>query len=450
MLERINAMTPHAALLALALAQICALQSHAYTQTDPDNRLLVLLDDDSIETSHSKFLASLRAKGFNLDLRLASSSDLSLQRDGAYIYAGIALLCPTSPTISSSLPTDKLTAFLEAGRDIFLTASSAPSAYTKSVAQLMGVDLADTPLIDHVNAFPGLDAGDHTYIAAGGRVPSRQMFGTAGLDDPIVFKGPGATLFRDNELVDSVIWGAASAYAGQVGKPVRGSQRAVGGQTVLAAALSTRTHSRAVYFGSLIALSDGAFAAAGPDHSEALTSLAAWTYGHAGVIELRDVRHFARDGDGVQRDSYRVKDVLVFEARLVEWDGEAREWRPFEAHDVQLEFVMLNPWVRTRLRMDSAGGSGAYRAEVQVPDQIGVYKFVVEYYRAGVSHISYAQVVPIRPYLHNEYKRFIVQAYPYYATSFSMLVGVLLLGVVLMYGNTGDGSAAGKGKNKSI
>lgn len=438
-------MTPFAALLTLALAQICLLGSHAYTQSATESRLLVVLDDDSIKTSHSQLLDSLRAKGFDLDLQLASSSDISLQRDGAYVYSGIALLCPTSPTISSSLPASKLTAFLDSGRDIFLAAAPVPSTYTKSVAQLMGVDLADAPLIDHVRPFAGLDGGDHTFIHAGGRVPSTHMFGNAALDGQIAFKGPGATLFRDNELVDSVMWGSGSAYAGQVGKKVRGAQRAVGSQAVMAAALATRANSRAVYFGSLQALSDGAFQAAGSDHAEALASLAAWTYGHAGVLEMRDVRHFARDSDGMQQDSYRVKDVLVFEARIVEWDGASREWRPFQADDVQIVFVMLNPWVRTRLRPDTSNETGLYRAEVQVPDQIGVYKFAVEYYRPGVSHISFAQVVPIRPYLHNEYKRFIVQAYPYYATSFSMLVGVLLLGVVLLYGNTGEDLPKGKG-----
>ena len=72
-------------------------------------------------------------------------------------------------------------------------------------------------------------------------------------------------------------------------------------------------------------------------------------------------------------------------------------------------------------------------AIVQVPDQIGVYKFVVAHHRTGISPINLQEVVPVRPFLHNEYDRFLRQALPYYVTTFMMIFGVLLLGVVLLY-----------------
>ena len=45
---------------------------------------------------------------------------------------------------------------------------------------------------------------------------------------------------------------------------------------------------------------------------------------------------------------------------------------------------------------------------------------------------SYGQV-PVRPFRHDEYERFIVSAYPYYASAASLMVAFLMLDFVLLY-----------------
>jgi oligosaccharyltransferase complex subunit beta len=117
------------------------------------------------------------------------------------------------------------------------------------------------------------------------------------------------------------------------------------------------------------------------------------------------------------------------------WNGAEARWGSFSANDIQLEFVMLNPWVRTRLTQVGNGDNSTYKATVPVPDQIGIYKFLISYHRPGVSGLEVSQVVPVRPYLHNEYPRFIPMAYPYYAAAFAMLLSVFLLGIVLLFGS---------------
>ena len=42
-----------------------------------------------------------------------------------------------------------------------------------------------------------------------------------------------------------------------------------------------------------------------------------------------------------------------------------------------------------------------------------------------------SETVPIRPFKHNEYERFIGQAFPYYASAASMMAGFLALGALL-------------------
>lgn len=76
---------------------------------------------------------------------------------------------------------------------------------------------------------------------------------------------------------------------------------------------------------------------------------------------------------------------------------------------------------------------GNYTAHIKVPDVYGVFKFVVDYQRPGFSHISLSEQLPVRPFRHDEYERFLVAAYPYYASAASLMVAFLVLDFCLLY-----------------
>lgn len=50
-----------------------------------------------------------------------------------------------------------------------------------------------------------------------------------------------------------------------------------------------------------------------------------------------------------------------------------------------------------------------FSTQVKVPDQYGVFKWVLQYHRQGYSYIDMSETVPIRPFRHDEYERFILQ-----------------------------------------
>jgi oligosaccharyltransferase complex subunit beta len=111
---------------------------------------------------------------------------------------------------------------------------------------------------------------------------------------------------------------------------------------------------------------------------------------------------------------------------------------------------------------------GLYSTSFKVPDVYGVFQFKVEYQRLGYTGVSLAKQVghevpsflvpifipsigpssivrnkncisyfvclmqiPVRPYRHNEYERFITSAYPYYAASFSTVRSTLIYSQVI-------------------
>ena len=101
--------------------------------------------------------------------------------------------------------------------------------------------------------------------------------------------------------------------------------------------------------------------------------------------------------------------------------------------DAQLEFVMMDPYVRVNLTrtvcdnssnscpISSDQSSSYYTTEFTVPDKYGIFKFRFAYRRHGFSVLHYEEEISIRPFKHDEYERFIPAAYPYYLSVFALI-----------------------------
>ena len=105
------------------------------------------------------------------------------------------------------------------------------------------------------------------------------------------------------------------------------------------------------------------------------------------------------------------------------------EWVAFAGNDVQMDFHRLDPFVRTPLQ----NKNGVNSVDFTLPDVYGVFQFKVNYNRLGYTRIDNAVQVSVRPLRHNQYERFISTAYPYYFSSFSMMIGVSLLAFAVLY-----------------
>lgn len=92
----------HLAALLLLLALTAAVSGE--DEGPRGRRLLVLLDDLAVRSSHSAFFGSLQSRGFDLDFRLADDPKLSLHRYGQYLYDGLVLFAPSTTRECSFLP----------------------------------------------------------------------------------------------------------------------------------------------------------------------------------------------------------------------------------------------------------------------------------------------------------------------------------------------------------
>ena len=67
-------------------------------------------------------------------------------------------------------------------------------------------------------------------------------------------------------------------------------------------------------------------------------------------------------------------------------DNGTSAWGPFAVSDMQFDFTMLDPHVRTALLEDKSASppvGTTYTVNFKAPDRHGVFKFLVDYYRPG-------------------------------------------------------------------
>lgn len=156
-------------------------------------------------------------------------------------------------------------------------------------------------------------------------------------------------------------------------------------------------------------------------------AMAKWVFKENGVIRASDVQHH-KVGEKEAPSSYTIMDDVVYSIKVERLVGE--RWIPFVTDDLQLEFVRIDPFVRTTLKHV---GNGRYEARFKIPDVYGVYQFKVDYTRIGWTHLYSTTQVSVRPLQHTQYERFILSAYPYYASVFSMMGGVFLFSIVFLH-----------------
>ena len=118
-------------------------------------------------------------------------------------------------------------------------------------------------------------------------------------------------------------------------------------------------------------------------------------------------------------------------------------WAPYTGGDPQVEFVMLDPYVRADLTEGGAAAAegrgaaghpaGTYAATFAVPDVYGVFHFRLHYRRPGATVLHDEAQVSVRPLRQDEHERFLPAAWPYYATVAVLSAAVLLFSAAFLH-----------------
>lgn len=328
----------------------------------------------------------------------------------------------------------------------------------KDIANECGVDIKSIPVWDY---FSHEKSSDATVIATSkiaNGLPKSALHALVGGDKKlkVYYKGTVLSITAEQEFRVPILSGEGTAFAAASSDAQLKQTSLISGlNALLVAGIQARNNARAVFCGSVDALSDAFISLPESNNLEFFKEITRWGFGERGILRAVNIKHHLESGGApetqikhVNREDlpksmfpdpeiapnslvYRIKDDIVFKFDIQQNIAGANDWHPYNANDVQLEFVMLDPYIRQGVT--NVNKNGQYEIHFKIPDVYGVYKFRVMYRRPGYSTLSVEEQVSIRPYRHNEYERFIVAALPYYTSAFTMMIGVFIFSLFFLF-----------------
>jgi oligosaccharyltransferase complex subunit beta len=406
-----------------------------------DRRILVLLDDLALQSSHSLFFDSLSSRGYALEFKLADDPKIGLKRYGQYLYDGLILFAPSADRFGGNIDSAAIVDFVDAGHDLIIAADNSASERIREIATECGVDFDDDQaamVVDHTSYAVSDTEGDHTLIASDDFIQSEVLLGSNKIEAPILFQGIGHSLNPANSLVLKVLSASSAAYSANPKTKLSSPPSLTGSAISLVSVVQARNNARVLISGSLSMFSNRFFrsgvqkAGSSIKHAKSgneqfLTELSKWVFHERGHLKAVNVRHH-KVGEANEPSMYRINDDLEYAVEIYEWSG--KSWEPYVANDVQVQFYMMSPYVLKTLSTDQ---KGLYFTAFKVPDVYGVFQFKVEYKQLGYTSLSLSKQIPVRPFRHNEYERFLTAAFPYYGASFSMMAGFFMFTFAYLY-----------------
>jgi oligosaccharyltransferase complex subunit beta len=402
-------------------------------------KTLVLLDNWAIRETHSIFFKTLRDRGYDLTYKTADDSSLSLVKYGEFLYDNLIIFAPSVEEFGGSVDVQAITNFIDGGGNVLVAASSNIGEAIRDLASECGIEFDEekTAVIDHLN-YDVSDTGRHTLIVADPQnlISAPIMVGSMKVS-PLLFRGIGMTADAENPLVLDVLHASWTSYSFNPEEKITEYPHAVGQNTLLIAGQQARNNARVLFFGSLDFFSDEFFTSSVQNanggqkfgqsgNQELAVSLSQWVFKEKGVLRVGKVQHHI-SGEARPPTAYTIMDTVDYSIEIEKLEN--GKWVPFVADDVQLEFVRIDPFVRTTL----TGKAGIFHTKFMLPDVYGVYQFIVDYNRMGFTHLYSSTQVSVRPLEHTQYERFIPSAFPYYASAFSMMFGVVLFSLVFLH-----------------
>jgi len=400
-------------------------------------RVLALLENWSVRETHSMFFGQILEQGFTVDYKVADDPTLAIKKYGEYLYDNLVIFAPSVEEFGGGLSSEAIVEFIDDGGNVLMAGGSNTGDAIKDIASECGFEADDegTFVIDHMN-FDMKDEGQHTLVVADASnlVSSPYIVGTG--KSSILYRGVGLVTDSSNPLVIDILSSSSTSYSHNPLESITTYPHATGRNTLLIAGLQARNNARVIFSGSLELFSDNFFSAEverstggqaeQSGNSELASALISWCFHKSGVIRVDKTEH-KLVGDNTTPEYYTVMEECVYTVTMSELvDG---EWVPFQGQDVQMEFVRIDPFIRQK--MVNTGGKLA--AKFTIPDVYGVFKFKVNHNRLGLTGVSTSTQVSVHPTKHDMYERFIVSAYPYYASAFSMMGGLVLFSIVFLH-----------------
>ena len=411
-------------------------------------KTLVLLDDWHTIDTHSLFFNQIKDMGYTLEYKMIDDNDIKLTYFGEYLYTNIIYMASSyNEDISkkSEINIQNLLKFIDEGHDMLLFANKEVGSFLRKLSNEFGVDfddydsqIKDSLYIHNLKSSlnPQLITMRNDEIV----VTKNSINVPVIVKQPkgyILYEGIGMDIDPQSQYVFPILKADENSYSVNT---KTNEVYANGDKIKLVSGYQARNNRRVVISGSSNLCSDKLYYLSNVNGTKIEESPNAkfcqdilnWNFQRTGVLKFDNVRH-NRKSDHKTLSTYRIKDELEYFIDIYEYDYKTDSFKPYVTDDIQIEYVMMNPYYINQLKM-LAMNKPTYYVQFKAPEKFGVFKFIVDYKRLGYSYIFSSTKVPLRPYNHNEYLRFLPCAYPYYLSVFTVLGSFILFSILFLYG----------------
>lgn len=419
------------------IAVLCTVTSGVFAHSATAGRTLVVGDASIIESDeYSEFFSGLKSLAGDGDVEFKAVDDESVEllAFGSELKYDILVLLPVKPkSLGPRLTSKKLLNYFEKGGNVLAvtTPASVPESLREFASQL---DIFISPrgyeLTDH---FVGTGDKDQDIPVGSDNWSSESSVITN--PSELSFNGNGAYL-GNSELVIPILNAPSTSYIydAREDDDYMGIPWVQGNQISLAAGLQSLSNSRFSWVGDIDLFKNSASDSA----KLFVKDLASWTGQEKGVITAHSVENYIVNASSVEYQNdkklYEMKKDVHYEITFSKWDGE--KWGPYEASDIQLEYVMLDPYYRINLeKIRDNEDSTVYGTTFKTADQYGMFTFKIDYKRPGLSFIEEREIVTVRHTANDEWPRSweITNSWIYFASITSVIAGWILFVIFYLY-----------------
>jgi len=420
-----------------------------HAKSSDGNSVLVVVEQ-AHQKDYSIFFDGLKEQGYELTFRAPKDEKPVVVEHDVPAFSHIILFASESKNFAKDITPQSIVELLSGGTNL-LIALSAKQTPLSSLASEFSLILPPpgTPLIsffperkDPPSVIP-IDAPASSLILSPKTAPIwfsgvPHALGNNPLLVPIL-NAPAESFAADSDgaadaLVDATEKGGEGLWAGSQLSVATGFQALdgarvtwVGGVDMFSDKFANKEVSKGVKSGNVQFARD----------------VAAWTFQESLVLRIDSTTHHLVNTT-TPLEQYTTNDNIVYTAHISRFNPKTSTWEPYSGiTDMQLEFTMLDPHIRTVLPA-VPGSPGKYSVTFRAPDRHGVFKFVINYKRKGWTHLHSSTTVAVVPPRHDGYPRFLSAAWPYYAGAISTSMGFFLFSAAWLAGESRESKKAKK------
>lgn len=344
---------------------------------------------------------------------------------------------------SSSLSKDQLLQFFDSGRNIYIGVDGSSKLFAKEFFKEFGAELyPEKSKVTGPNdkTIKGVDKSNVVWTK---NINEDVKKSIVNVGSDIAYEGVGMKLDETNSYVFPILKGTID-WSGEI--PARKTKtkeikRDVAGLDVVAVAgYQSRYSQRVVMSASVSMCSDNFIAATatGKDYTKSSNfqfcrEVLMWNFQQKSVLKMEKFNHSLVDRTLIERglqneQEYKLKDEILVTIDIYEKVN--GKWVPYKTNEVELEFIMLSPYVVTTLQNTDGAH---YRTQFHAPDWNGVYKFKIDYNKVGYTRLLLDKITPVRVFNHDEFPTYSPSAYPFFGAVYLITIAFILFSVTFAF-----------------